>query len=472
MAMVDFEDPMNFGIGVQALQHKVRGGGVIGGTPKSVLGGDGQTVQFSLLKVDSYEDYQSAFNFDAEASAVYGLFHASAKFNFAESHNFHSYSKYLVASIVVTNAFKQIPDPKLTDSARSLLATGAKDRFHAQFGDSFVLGIKTGGEYHAVLEFSSQTQEDLTKISAALEAGQFGLFSAEATFSSAVQRFKGQTSLKVDSFQQGGVDTNQTINVDEIIKKAREFPTQVKQVAVPYQAFLQDYEALDLPPELNLVQIENARLVLQRFLPLRNALVQKLNDIEYIFANPDQFEDVATFDLATMETNVTNALNELTQRASACVNNPTDCQFTPLTINPHTLALPKRKAGGSLPTTRMPNLAGLTKAEFNDVTELMVCLGHSGGFDACLAGTQFTGPDDIVKPLSIPADVAAFVKMDSERTLNVTWVPARPDSNEFIPDSANDPDPFPVAIASQFPAPGAEVTPGSQIIVNLRMQAP
>ncbi len=470
MPMVDFEDPMDFGIGVQALRLKVRGGGVIGGTPTSVLGGGGQTVQFSLLKVDSYEDYQSAFNFDAEASALYGLFHASAKFSFAESHKFHSYSKYLVASIVVTNAFQQIPDPKLTDPARSLLANGHEDRFRAEFGDSFVLGIKMGGEYHAVLEFTSQTQEDLTKISAALEGGEFGLFSAEATFSSAVQNFKGQTSLKVDSFQQGGQDTNQTINVDEIIKKASRFPTEVKQVAVPYQAFLQDYEALDLPPGPNFVDIENARLVLQRFLPLRNALVQKLNDIDYIVANPDQFEDVAGFDLVTMESDVTNALNELTQNASACVNNPKDCHFTPLTINPQTLVLPKRKAGGPPPTMRIPNLTGLTSAEFSDVVELMFCLSHQGaGFAECLAGTQFTGEDDIAIPLSIPPDVATFVKMAIEGTLTVTWVPTRPDDVSPIPPQGEN-DPFPVAFSSQFPAPGTEVTSGSQIIVNVRIE--
>src|SRR5882672_7618596 len=135
MPMVDFEDPMNYGVGAESLRIKVRGNGVTGGTPQSVPGGGGQTVQFSLLKVDSYEDYQSAFNLDAEASAIYGLFHASAKFSFAESHKFHSYSKYLVASIVVTNAFEQIPDPKLIDPARALLANGQQDRFRAEFGD-------------------------------------------------------------------------------------------------------------------------------------------------------------------------------------------------------------------------------------------------------------------------------------------------------------------------------------------------
>jgi hypothetical protein len=468
MPMVDFEDPMNYGAGAESLRIKVRGNGVTGGTPQSVPGGGGQTIQFSLLKVDSYEDYQSAFNLDAEASAIYGLFHASAKFSFAESHKFHSYSKYLVASIVVTNAFEQIPDPKLIDPARTLLANGQQDRFRAEFGDSFVLGIKTGGEYHAVLEFTSQTQEDLTKISAALEVGEFGVFSAEASFSSAVQRFTGQTSLKVDSFQQGGHDTSPTINIDEIIKKASEFPAGIAQAAVPFQAFLQDYEALDLPPGPTFVDIDNARLVLQRFLPLRNALVQKLNDIDYILANPDQFENVASFDLAAMETSLTDALNELTQNASTCVDNPKDCHFIPLTLNPSTLVLPNRKAGGPPPPLmRMPNLSALTSDEFGQTWELMTCLSHQGGLADCLAGTAFSGEDGVITPLSsIPPDVAEFVNMAIGGTLQVTWVPIRPD--DWIPQSENDPGP--AAFSSQSPAPGTEVSSESQIVVNVLMQ--
>jgi hypothetical protein len=354
VAMVEFQEPMNFGLGVETLELKARGTSVTGSAPVTVQGGDSQTVQFSLLKVDSYEDYQSAFNFDADASVIYGLFHASAKFKFAESHKYHSYSKYLVASIIVMNEFRQIPDPQLVEPARKLLRNGHTDRFREEFGDSFVLGIKQGGEYYAVLEFTSTTQEDLSNISAALEVGEFGLFSAAASFSSAVQRFKGQTSLKVHSFQRGGVDTTQTIDADGIIRKATQFPREVKQSADNYLAFLQDYKALDLPEGPNLIDIEGARLVLGRFFPIRNALVQKLNDIDYVLTNPDQFENVEQFDLTQMETDVSNALNDLTQNASECVNNPADCHFKPLPLNPAGLALPKRKQSPPAPVSLPP----------------------------------------------------------------------------------------------------------------------
>jgi hypothetical protein len=63
MPNVDFENPMDFGMGVNSSQLKARGTGVTGIAPDSVSGGGGQTVRFSLKKIETYEDFQSAFAF-------------------------------------------------------------------------------------------------------------------------------------------------------------------------------------------------------------------------------------------------------------------------------------------------------------------------------------------------------------------------------------------------------------------------
>ena len=332
MPSVDFQDPMDFGMGVDRLRLLARGTGVTGSAPDMVSGGGGQTVQFSLKKIESYEDFQSAFDFDADASASYGLFHASAKFDYSEKHKFKSFSRYLVASVVVTNAFRQLRNVQLTQPAKDLITNGQTDRFQEEFGDTFVLGITTGGAYYAVLEFTSESEEDQKAISAQLDVGEYGVFDGEATFSSRMQDFKGHTSLTVDSFQQGGSHTEQSVSVDDIIKKATNFPPDVKDVAVPFTAFLQDYKTLDLPAGPNLIDIENARQVLQDYLALRNQLVQKLNEIEYIQLHPDQFVNPDMNSLAQMHTQVAQLLNQVTHGASACVNDIKACTFTTISI--------------------------------------------------------------------------------------------------------------------------------------------
>jgi hypothetical protein len=353
MPNVDFEDPMDFGKGVNRLQLLVRGTGVTGSAPDSVSGGGGQTVQFSLKKIETYEDYQSSFDFDADASASYGLFHASAKFKYAEKHHYKSFSRYLVASVIVTNAFRQLRNVQLTDPARTLLKNGETDRFHEEFGDTFVLGITTGGAYYAVLEFTSESEQDLKDMSAQLDVGYYGVFDGQAKFSQRMQDFKGHTSLTVDSFQQGGTDTSQSVSIDAIIAKATTFPSQVQQVAVPFTAFLQDYKTLDLPAGPNLIDIENARLVLQDYLALRNQLVQKLNEIEYIQQFPGQFVNPDSNSLAQMHTQVAQLLNQVTRGASACANKIMDCQFTGLSIP--TFSLPTLKPGVQI-LVKVPNV--------------------------------------------------------------------------------------------------------------------
>src|SRR5450759_2655473 len=134
MPNVDFEYPMDFGKGVNRLQLLARGTGVTGSVPDSVSGGGGQTVQFSLKKIETYEDFQSAFDFEADASASYGLFHASAKFKYAENHKFKSFSQYLVVNVIVTNAFRQMHDIQLTPPAQDLIKNGQTKRFYEEFG--------------------------------------------------------------------------------------------------------------------------------------------------------------------------------------------------------------------------------------------------------------------------------------------------------------------------------------------------
>jgi hypothetical protein len=79
------------------------------------------------------------------------------------------------------------------------------------------------------------------------------------------------------------------VNVDDIIAKATSFAPEVRQSAIKFTAFRQDYKALDLPDGPNPVDIENARQVLQQYTPLRNELMQKLNEIQYIQIHPEQF---------------------------------------------------------------------------------------------------------------------------------------------------------------------------------------
>jgi hypothetical protein len=426
---------MAFGKGVDSLQLKVRGTGVTFSPPPDSVSAGGaqtvpQTVQFFLRKIETYEDFQSAFDFGASASVTYGLFHGSAKFDYAEQHNFKSFSRYLVASVIVTNAFRQIDDIQLIQPAKDLITNGQIARFQEEFGDTFVLGITDGGAYYAVLEFTCETEQDLQAISAQLDIGEYGLFTGAAHFSSRMQDFKGHTSLKIDSFQVGGTDTTQSISVDDIIAKATHFPPEVRQVAVHLTAFLQDYKTLDLPRGPNLIDVENARMVLQDYLALRNQLVQKLNEIEYIQQFPDRFVEPDLNSLAQMHSQVAQLLNQVTRGASACANKIMDCQFTPISIP--AISLPSLKPGAppipKVPPVQMiqiPDVSGMSVVQAVQTLKLLGLVAQTQqediSFDVYHLITHhvFHGPDQTTAILGTSPAGGAIVQPGSTVIIRV-----------------------------------------------------
>ena len=142
---------MNYGLGFNSLTGKIRGDALVPGQAKEIKGVEGQTIRYYLSKVESVEELHTQLGLSAEVNAQFGLFGASAKFDFAQTSTFNSYSVFMVARVEVINAFRQLDGPRLDPPAEALLKPGGdRDRFAEQFGDSFIIGMQTGGEFCAV----------------------------------------------------------------------------------------------------------------------------------------------------------------------------------------------------------------------------------------------------------------------------------------------------------------------------------
>jgi hypothetical protein len=73
------------------------------------------------------------------------------------------------------------------------------------------------------------------------------------------------------------------------VDRVRNYAAQVQAKPVAYSALILDYGTLDLPPGPNLIDVENAYTVLQQFARRRTALLNLLNNIDYVRENQDQF---------------------------------------------------------------------------------------------------------------------------------------------------------------------------------------
>ena len=293
-----FSPGMDIGVGVNLLTGEALVTAVTG-TPVPP-DASGQTVESRLVRIDDISSLQKSLGIDVSANGSYMGFSASAKVDYSDSCSFNEHSIYLLISIKVTNALVRIDNPVLTAEANELLAAKNVDRFRERFGDVFVAGLHTGGEYFAVFQITGTDESEKERLAVQVNAA-FTTIGAGASVSASINSAKESShthlDLKVFTFQNGGSDTTQNQNVDQIMAKAHGFaPSVGGNFAVPYSIFPESYRTLKMPDDtVNLIDIENQREVLANNFKVRNELMVLLNNMEYILLsaaeNHDEFED-------------------------------------------------------------------------------------------------------------------------------------------------------------------------------------
>ncbi|MEM7556541.1 MAG: hypothetical protein AAF378_21065 [Cyanobacteria bacterium P01_A01_bin.84] len=113
-----------------------------------------------------YDFSDAGWSFGGNASASF-----SAKAKFFSKRNWRSSYTYILVKCLVENEKYRLRDTVLTDEASKTLAGKDKvDRFREKFGDEFVVGFSTGGEYFALIEVSSFDTASQTNLVADVRA--------------------------------------------------------------------------------------------------------------------------------------------------------------------------------------------------------------------------------------------------------------------------------------------------------------
>jgi hypothetical protein len=301
-------------------------------------GFEGQKVDFKMSRIEDVETLYEELGISIESSGRYGLFSASAKFNFAQSSNFNSYSVFYLLSVKVENAVKHIKKYELNPTVAQWLTDGKTEKFLRGFGDSYISGMITGGEFFAVYEFVCTDESSKTQIGAQLEAeygsAMFTGVEVSAKFNSTVSSASKKSQLKLTTYQSGGVGQRVVTNPEEMIARAKEFPNIVKgDQGVAYAAILQSYETLPLPEGPNYVELENKTHVLDSYAKDIIKWRQKLVELDYIIEQPEEFdfEDEKHMEaIVDQRTALANIIKACTLHASNCADSISKCDvFNP-----------------------------------------------------------------------------------------------------------------------------------------------
>lgn len=338
--MVPYREGFDFGMGVNAATADPLALGIQGEVTPVEGGGEGGTGGFALSRVETTDALEEKLGISASVSAGIGLFSTSARFAFARECKVRSTSLTLVIHCTRQFGFKQIDKPKLNEESGPLVRDAQLDLFARRYGDCFVRGILTGGQFFGVIRVDTQSEDSRRAISGSIQGG-YGLFKAsvESTFAETVT--KERASVEVFAYWEGGRVTGRPTTPAELIAAAGEWSTSVESLQRPYFVTLAPYVLAVGPEPPNEADLQHQRDVLIRCAKLRSATIDKLNLLEYMLdpRHAGEFGIVpppAGPDLAAIQSAVAFDLELIADAASFALDHPREAML------PETFAREKR----------------------------------------------------------------------------------------------------------------------------------
>ncbi len=460
--LVPFTDGMKFGLGYNRLTGDVLPTPAVQGSSiTSVQGAGGQTVTSKCTTITEVETLHKSLGLSIDVGGSYMGFSASAKVNYANSCDFSSFSTYIVVQVSVQDAIETIDSPVFSPDANEILVNNNPLRFRQRFGDTFISGVKKGGEFFAIYQITSsdlKEKEDVAvKVKAAYSAplGTAGV-SLNVEIQKATASSKSHLEVSCYVFRQGTISTTD-LNFDDVMKTAKEFPLNVSgDKAFPYAVLLQSYEGLKNPNDQFLyIEIQNQQDVLEDLAKKRFEFLALRDDIKYMLKNSEDFQnaDGTPIDRDKLRKNldeVVDTINTMQKAASVCTRDAQKCEFTKFDATKFDLPHLKKSSDVLVQPLKVfvPNFVGLTL----DAASLLA------GQNNILLEDRIEARD---LPL-LPPDLIISLAVDI-RSLSEGWI----DQDGIViyhPHPANE-----IIIIWQDTAPGSPVKPGSLVTILLNL---
>ncbi len=256
----------------------------------------GQEASATATIVTTHESLMESLNFSFEAEGRYGFSSVGVKADFAKSTTYNSVSTFVVARMVVQNQIIRGRNFRISQHAQDVLDREPFEVFTRAFGDSFVRGRLTGGEFYAVMRITSLETGLQTSLGVTLQAeinGGVAGGSFKGSLNTAMRDTRTKTEFNVTFYQRGGSGREEigtTLSVDEIKDRLQSFPSAVANNPFPYQVELATYDTipLDVPPK------EQEELLLQTLADAdkrKLEFIQQRNDFEFAAEHQEYFVD-------------------------------------------------------------------------------------------------------------------------------------------------------------------------------------
>ncbi|MBJ8056101.1 peptidoglycan-binding protein [Bacillus cereus] len=321
----------------------------------------GQQVSASVSIINSHDELMERLGMSFEAKGRYGFFSASAKAEFSSSTSYNSTSTFVVARCVVKNPFMRGDNFRVKQPAQDLLNSLRFDEFRTAYGDSFVRGLQTGGEFYAVIRITSFSTSKQKELGVTLQGEMNGVvtngeFKTQYTQANASTHTRSEYSATMFQRAGSGSQISPVVEITELINRYKSFPQIALNSAFAYEAEVATYNTLPLPVPTPVEQ-ENFLLSLRDAQDKKLYYIQKKNDLEFARKNPMFFEnlppDDVLSDAISVYTKLINAVMDHGNKLSRGEMRPPRI-FDPSVLSPpinEPASIQLKRATPSVPTT-------------------------------------------------------------------------------------------------------------------------
>jgi hypothetical protein len=360
---VPYRHGYEYGMGVDSASGSPMGCAIVG-TPTNVRDAPGGSGSFLFTRVETTSDLEEHLGISADLSGGVGLFSASDRFTFAKNCKVQTSSITLLIHCTREYGFEQIDTPEIEkDHAAPLVADGKDVLFQARYGDRFVRGMTSGGQFFGILRIDVKTEQARSDIENTL-SGTYGLaWSADiaAKVTSTLQSTNSEARAFV--YYEGGELKTIPTTPEQVYAAATEWLQSLDANRKPYQVTLSPYIIAAGPNPPNPEQLQHQRDVLVRCAQLRSRTIDNINLIDYMTdtKHANDFEAVPDgLNLAELSANLNRDLDLIAEAASFAIDNPTEAlsvedfarkekKIDNYTITLLPLNLPKLKPGAAQP---------------------------------------------------------------------------------------------------------------------------
>ncbi|MBF0316160.1 MAG: hypothetical protein HQK52_22250 [Oligoflexia bacterium] len=330
---------LTFGRGYDSVSGDTRGY-CIQLQPQKTTASGLASVDAELLYIDNYELLARSLDISSSTNIKMGMIGTSLSANakFLKNQRYENHSLYFMIKVTVTSPVEILENAQLADSYVNMLkgrGANVAAEFRKRCGDEFVVEMKKGGAFYALVQINSKSKEDKEKLAVTIQ-GKIGSYASSSNqLQMAVDEIRKDHEAHVFIHQTGGLMEKIpfTLNkIEEMMEYASAFADNINKNGggVPILSTTERYEQLsNFPYDVAPIYVENYQEIIDQLSSNRYISLDKVHELDYILNNQKfyQLDSDLIKNLNSVRNQYVANLNIITKIAGECFKNIEKCRL-------------------------------------------------------------------------------------------------------------------------------------------------